>query len=164
MQETITTSRLSIHLLRIEDHEFIRELVNTQGWLQYIGDRNIHSDGDALRYVQHVLNSPAVTYWVVTIKQTDTSIGIVSLIKRAYLEHFDIGFAFLPQHVGLGYAYEATGALLAMLHHLPEYKTMLATTVPENTKSVGLLKKLGFHYSHELEVETTKLHIYSYKA
>jgi RimJ/RimL family protein N-acetyltransferase len=63
--------------------------------------------------------------------------------------------------MGLGYAYEATKEVLAVVHALPQYATILATTVPHNVKSIGLLKKLGFQYVQELDVETVKLHIYA---
>lgn len=161
MQETITSDRLVMEVLRTQDHAFIRELVNTEGWLQYIGDRNIHSDEDAIRYIQRIQNTPDITYWVVRIKETCISVGLVSFIKRTYLDHFDIGFAFLPQYAGLGYAYEATKEVLSVLQSLPQHTIILATTVPHNVKSIVLLKKLGFQYLQELDVETVTLHIYT---
>src|SRR5215218_4924840 len=97
MQTTITTERLVLETLRASDHGFILELVNTEGWLQFIGDRNIHSKDDAIRYIQKIDEAQNFTYWVVRTKETGAPpMGIVSFLKRDYLEHFDLGFAFLP--------------------------------------------------------------------
>src|SRR5947199_5066293 len=102
MLTNLTTERLSLNALAIEDTDFIQELVNTQGWLQFIGDRNVHSKEDAINYINKINSSPNIQYRVVRLTELQTPIGIISFIKRDYLEHFDIGFAFLPQYNGKG--------------------------------------------------------------
>jgi hypothetical protein len=47
MQPPLFTERLSITSLSTTDAKFISELVNTEGWLKFIGDRKIHSPEDA---------------------------------------------------------------------------------------------------------------------
>ena len=86
-------------------------------------------------------------------KKAGTPVGIISLIKRSYLEYFDIGFAFLPQYTNNGYAYEASKAILAMVSRLPAFKTVLATTLSSNKSSIKLLAKLGFRFEKENEKE-----------
>lgn len=39
MNVSIETEKLNIRPLRIEDADFIIQLLNTKGWLQFIGDR-----------------------------------------------------------------------------------------------------------------------------
>ena len=157
MQTNISTERLSLRVVTTEDHEFICELVNTKGWLEFIGDRNVHSEDDAIKYIQKLNDNQNLTYWVVKIKETDKPIGIISFLKRDYLEHFDIGFAFLPEYNGYGYAYEAAKEVLSIVSKYPEYSTILATTIPSNEKSIRLLTKLGLRFEKELEVATEKL-------
>ena len=94
----ISTERLSLDLLAPADAEFMQELLNTKGWLQFIGDRNIHSKEDAIKYINKINTTPNFYYWTVRLTDTHEPIGIISFIKRDYLEHFDIGFAFLPQY------------------------------------------------------------------
>ena len=48
MQNHISTERLLLDLLTLEDHEFIMQLVNSKGWIQFIGDRNVHTKEDAI--------------------------------------------------------------------------------------------------------------------
>jgi [ribosomal protein S5]-alanine N-acetyltransferase len=161
MQQIISTARLTLHLISTDDHAFIQQLVNSKGWLTFIGDRNVHSTEDAIAYINKIISTKDLFYWVVKTKDTNTSIGIISFLKRSYLNHFDIGFAFLPQFQGAGYAYEAAKEVLKIVSSIPQHKTVLATTVPGNTKSIQLLMKLGLRFEKEMEIEQEKLHVYT---
>jgi [ribosomal protein S5]-alanine N-acetyltransferase len=81
--------------------------------------------------------------------------AIITLIKRDYLEHHDIGFAFLPQYENRGYDYEAAHAVLKQLLNYAHHSTFLATTIPENTKPIQLLEKLGMRFEKEI-IENSK--------
>ena len=147
--------------LRVDDYDFILSLVNTTGWIENIGDRNIHSKNEAKEYINKILWTENFIYWVVRTKVNHTPIGIISLIKRSYLDYFDIGFAFLPDYGNFGYAYEAAKAVLLMISKLPEFKIVLATTLFSNKNSIKLLAKLGFRYEKENDTESEKMHIYT---
>jgi RimJ/RimL family protein N-acetyltransferase len=146
--------------VRIEDYEFIRQLVNSEGWLKFIGDRNIHSIDASKAYIQKILDSSTIDYWVAYLKETNRPIGMVSLVKRDYLEHFDIGFAFLPEYMRKGYAYEATYAVLQKLKEAADITEILAITIPGNISSIKLLQKLGLGFHKEIETKEDKLHVY----
>jgi RimJ/RimL family protein N-acetyltransferase len=161
MQNEIITERLTLNLLNLRDHHFIKRLVNSNGWIEFIGDRNVHTTDDAIAYINKITNTPDLFYWVVRIKDAHTPIGITSFMKRAFLESFDIGFAFLPEFNGRGYAYEASREILSIVSQKAQYGPILATTVPRNVNSIKLLKKLGLRFEREMEVENETLHIYS---
>lgn len=160
MQYPLFSERLSITALNITDAKFISELVNTDGWLKFIGDRKIHSPEDARSYIQKITDSSDISYWVVRLKQDDTPAGIISLIKRDQLEHPDIGFAFLPSFTNNGYAYEAAKIVLKHFVVNTEHPFVFGVTFVENTASIGLLKKLGFQFQKEIEVEKEKSQVY----
>jgi len=161
IQNAILTERLTLEILKAEDYDFILSIVNSKGWIENIGDRNIHSKEEAIEYIKKILWTENFLYWVVRLKKAGTPVGIISLIKRSYLEYFDIGFAFLPQYTNNGYAYEASKAILAMVSRLPAFKTVLATTLSSNKSSIKLLAKLGFRFEKENEKENQKMHIYT---
>ncbi|HLA60097.1 MAG TPA: GNAT family N-acetyltransferase [Puia sp.] len=161
IQNSILTDRLILKKLRVDDDDFILSLVNTTGWIENIGDRNIHSKNEAIEYINKILWTENFIYWVVRTKDDHTPIGIISLIKRSYLDHFDIGFAFLPEYSNYGYAYEAANAILLMISKLPEFKIVLATTLFSNKSSIKLLTKLGFRFEKENDTENEKMHIYT---
>jgi RimJ/RimL family protein N-acetyltransferase len=160
MQNEINTTRLRLHLLDLKDHDFIIALLNTAGWIQFIGQRNIRSKEDAVIYINKIMSNPNIFYWVVHTKEADRPVGLVSLIKRDYLDHTDIGFAFLPEYQGLGYAYEAANEVLQVATKLG-YHPMLATTIPQNIQSIKLLNKLGLHFEKEISIENEVLHVYT---
>ena len=99
-------------------------------------------------------------YSLVKRKEDQTKIGIITFIQRDYLDHPDIGFAFLPAFSNQGYAYEATKAVLKNLIETNHLTHILATTIPENRSSIKLLKKLGLSYEKEIEVNKVKLQVY----
>ncbi len=156
----LKTARLTITPLAATDDHFIFQLVNTEGWLQNIGNRNVTSAADAVAYIQRILNNNQIAYWVVKLKDMPDKIGIVTYIKRDYLEHPDIGFAFLPPFFNKGYAYEATTAVLHELIGRHNVAHIVAVTVPGNINSIKLLKKIGLVFEKEMEVKNEKLQVY----
>lgn len=161
MQKNYKTERLLLRTLTPADAAFIFELVNSAGWIQFIGDRNVHNNEDAERYIQKILSNSDINYRVVTLQDTKTAIGVVTLIKRSYLEHHDIGFAFLPAYARQGYAFEASAAVLADLLKSNQHEIILATTLKENISSIQLLQKLGFNFSKEITNEQDILQLFS---
>lgn len=162
MQNDYATARLALSRLQLSDKSFIQELVNTEGWIQFIGDRNIHTEEAAIAYIEKLLNSPHIIYWVVRLQTDNTSIGVVTLIKRDYLDHHDIGFAFLPEHAGKGYAFEAATAILQAVTQYPQHSKILATTLKDNIRSVQLLQKMGFTFEKEMLLEQEPLLVYAF--
>lgn len=145
----------------MDDASFIYELVNSEGWLQFIGDRNVKNITDAKDYVQRIKDNENVTYWVVRTIIETVPIGIITLIKRDYLEYSDIGFAFLSEYMGKGYAYEGALAVLNGITNDLLYPRLLAITVGENVNSIKLLEKLGFRAVSEIVQEGEVLKLYS---
>lgn len=160
IKEEIITERLILERLSENDINFIIELVNTDGWIKFIGNRNIHTIETAIAYIQKIKANPNIKYWTVKIKETMQPIGLVTLIKRDYLEHPDIGFAFLLDFLNKGYAYEGTSAILTHLIQNKSLTHILAETLPENIISIKLVEKLGLKFEKEMEIENEILHIY----
>jgi RimJ/RimL family protein N-acetyltransferase len=148
------TPRLLLRELTAEDAPFIFQLLNEPSWLQFIGDKGVRTIEDA---VQYILNGPVKSYaangfglWLVVLKEGNTPIGMCGLIKRPTLEDIDIGFAYLPEYVGQGYAYEAAAATLEYAKHTLSLKRILAITNPDNNRSIRLLEKLGLQFKQLL--------------
>jgi [ribosomal protein S5]-alanine N-acetyltransferase len=164
MQEAYTTDRLTLKRLAPNDNAFIFELLNTKGWIQFIGNRNIETMDDADKYIQKIMNNPNVVYWVVQLKETRANIGLITFIKRDYLDHHDIGFAFLPKHANNGYAFEAAKTVLTDLLKVDQHQTIVATTLPNNAQSIKLLEKLGLQFVKIFENENEALCLFAIHA
>ncbi len=151
MDAILETERLILRQFTIDDTKFILELVNSQGWIANIGDRNIKTNEQAKVYLQ---NGPLKSYtlngfglWLVEVKSDKTSIGMCGIIKRDNLENPDIGFAFLPAFTGKGFAYEIANATLAFAINTLKIPVILGITIPANKASIKLLEKIGLKFS-----------------
>ncbi|MEM6696902.1 MAG: GNAT family N-acetyltransferase [Bacteroidota bacterium] len=152
----IVTQRLKIKEFQLRDAAFVLELVNTPAWLKYIGDRAVYSVADAEKYLCNRLIASYAThgfgfYNVWHIEQ-DCPIGMCGLVKRDHLECPDLGFAFLPDFVGKGYAFEASQAVLDFAKQQLKLVELCAITLPDNLPSNGLLKKLGFELKEHIQL------------
>ena len=149
MYLTLETERLLIRPINLDDNRFILELVNTEGWLRFIGDRNVLDEKDAEEYIQKILDSTNFYYSVFELKKLRKSIGMVSLRKREDEQYPDIGFALLPDFEQKGYALEACKSYLDKIRTSDKYDNIIAITIPDNKKSIALLRKLGLHYKRD---------------
>jgi RimJ/RimL family protein N-acetyltransferase len=145
----LETERLRLRKFNIKDGEFVFTLLNSPGWIKFIGDRNIKSLAEAEYYITNSLISSYDRFgfgpYLVEIKDSGVCIGMCSLIKRDELEDVDIGFAFLDDYSGKGYAFEASSATLNYALHDLRIKKIVAITEPGNDRSIHLLKKLGLY-------------------
>ena len=162
MNRTYESDRLLLNILTPNDHEFILALVSSPEWIRFIGDRNLKNQQDALAYIDKILNNPNVEYRVVRLKKEMQAIGLVTLIKRDYLDHHDLGFAFLADFTGKGYAFEAASTVLQYLIKSGAHDRLLATTLPDNSSSIRLLEKLGFQFEKQIRPEVEELLLYAF--
>jgi ribosomal-protein-alanine N-acetyltransferase len=125
MKNNYSTDRLLLNEINLKDAEFILELVNTPEWIKFIGDRNVGDITDANEYIQKIISNPNAHFWVVRIRDQQIPIGIITFIKRDFLDHHDIGFAFLAKYTKKGYAYEATITVLNDAIKYSIYKQIL---------------------------------------
>jgi RimJ/RimL family protein N-acetyltransferase len=150
MRYILETERLNLREFTTGDAKFIIELVNTPGWLEFIGDRNIKTEEQAISYLE---NGPLKSYGLngfglsmVELKNEKIPVGMCGIIRRDNLEGPDIGFAFLPEFTGKGYAYEIADATMDFAKDKLKLPTIFAITVPQNKSSIKLLEKIGMKF------------------
>lgn len=141
------TERLTLRRLHAGDALFILRLVNDPSFLQFIGDRGVRTADDARRYLQL---GPMASYrqhgfglFMTQLRGDATPVGICGLLKRPTLDDVDVGFAFLPEHCGHGYATEAASAVMAWGRSHHGLRKIVAITSPSNVASARVLEKIG---------------------
>ncbi|MEO8473514.1 MAG: GNAT family N-acetyltransferase [Chryseolinea sp.] len=157
---SIITTRLSLSPLSEVDAELILNLLNTEGWLQFIGERNIKSLEDALAYIRKIRLDSSINYWAGREKESNKPIGVFTFIKRSYLNHHDIGFGLLPEFMNKGYALEGAKALVNEMTRDNKHKQVLATVFRENDRSIKLLQKLGLEFERKIELDGKIVDLY----
>ncbi len=148
------TDRLEIRWLEISDAAFILKLVNQPSWLRHIGDKGVKTIQDAENYI---LRGPVDMYhrlgfgmYRVELKHNEKPVGICGLIKRDTLDDIDLGFAFLPEYWGKGYAFESASAVMRHAKQVLKKVRVAAITTSETQPSIKLLEKLGFRFEREI--------------
>tara|TARA_Y100000034_G_scaffold123356_1_gene169987 strand:+ start:52 stop:561 length:510 start_codon:yes stop_codon:yes gene_type:complete len=141
----LATERLTVRELTLDDADFILRLLNTEAFKVNIGDRQVRTIADAEDKISNFYTTgyPEHGLFAVDLKETNETIGTVSYLTRDYLEHDDIGYAFLPEFWGKGYATEATKSVLDYKIENGE-KCIWGVVNSDNHVSIKLLEKLGF--------------------
>lgn len=163
-----STERLILREFTLNDAPFVYELMNSEGWLKYIGDRTIRTIEDAKLYIEkHYLPSYTTNgygAYIVSLKSSGELIGSCGLYKRDTLDYPDIGFAFLKKFWHMGYAYEAATAIKKIAMEELGFKTILGITMPDNKSSISLLNKIGFQKMDTIKLgeDDEELHLFRY--
>ena len=156
LKTILQTERLRLREFAADDAAFILKLVNTPEWIEFIGNRKIHTPGVAEEYIHKTLQKSYAEndfgLWCMELKDTKEAIGMCGLVKRENLEYPDIGFAILPEYTRKGYTFEAAKATLKYAKEKLKLNTIVAITKSENKASIGLLHKLGMQYNQKLKI------------
>jgi RimJ/RimL family protein N-acetyltransferase len=158
--EVLSTSRLILRHLTLEDAAFMLELLNEKLFLEYIGDRGVRNINDAKAYLAKGAIASYQDFgfglYAVELKDSGELIGICGLSKREGLDHPDLGFALLQKFHGQGYANESAEAVMHYARTTLGLRRIEAIAKPQNRNSVRLLEKLGFHFEKTIRMPSDK--------
>lgn len=156
MHLELETEQLRLRAFVLDDAEFILELLNQPSFIQFIGDKGVRSVDDAKKYIA---TGPIESYqrhgfglYLVELKDRKVPIGMCGVLKRESLPNPDLGFAFLPESWGKGYAFEAASAVLKEARDTFHLTRILAITSPDNDASIKLLERLGFQFDRVMKL------------
>ena len=174
----LETERLILREIIESDDEFMLDLLNQPSFIKFIGDRNVRNLEQARDFIESRYRKSYAEngfgLYLVELKaeisefqsknhkpQTTNRlpIGICGFVKRDTLPDADIGFAFLPQFAGKGYALESANAVMKYGREVLGLKRVLAITTQDNESSGRLLAKINFKFENLIESgdETLKL-------
>jgi len=161
------TERLVLQPTTEEDAGFILELLNSPKWLAYIGDRNVHTEEDAIQYIKNKI-SPQLEKLgfsnYTLIRKTDgVKIGSCGLYDREGLEGIDIGFALLPAYEGMGYGFESASKVLEIGKTEFNIEMISAITTKNNLASQRLIEKLGLRYIQTIRIPNDEEELLLYR-
>ena len=165
--KSFETERLVLKPFAETDAAFLLTLLNSPKWLKYIGDRNVHTEEEAVNYitVKMITQLDKLGYgnYLVIRKEDNEAMGACGLYERPGLPMIDIGFAYLPGFEGKGYGYEAASCLLQAAKEDFGLQKICAITAKENAASHKLLGKLGLQFVKNIFVEGFKEEIMYYE-
>lgn len=154
MKKVLETERLYLREFTLEDAAFTLELLNSPGWLEYIGDRNVHDLEAAKAYLTEGslkdYKTAGFGFYIIVQKSDGALIGSSGMTKRDFLDHVDIGYALLPAYEGKGFAREATQAVMQYARQTFDLQKLIAITTEDNLRSRKLLEKLGLRHEKDI--------------
>lgn len=119
-----------------------------------VGDRGVRNETQAAAYIEERIIASYERHgfgiWGVEQKANRVLIGMSGLVSRKELDDVDIGFAFLPEYRGCGYAEETALAVCRYSFEVLGLQRLVAITVPNNGPSIALLEKLGLHFERRI--------------
>lgn len=166
----LETPRLLLRRFTLDDAPFVHAMVNDPAWIEHIGDRGVRTVEDARAYIRDrtlaQYDRLGFGMYVVTLRGSGEAVGSCGLIRRESLDDVDIGFAFLPQYRGQGYATEAAAAVLEYGVKSIGLKRIVAIVSAANHRSIRILERIGLRYERMLRLpdENEEIPLYAYEA
>jgi len=146
---TLTTKRLELRLMTADDLDFIFQHFSNEDVNRYIlDDEPVQTMEQAQEIIDFYVPPGEKSYnrWVITLKTDKTPIGTCGFHKwDRHHHHAEIGYDLGPDYWHKGYMTEALRAVLDHGFKKMELNRIEAIVYPENTASLRLLKRLGFH-------------------
>jgi RimJ/RimL family protein N-acetyltransferase len=163
----LETPRLSLRRFVLEDAPFVVTLLNQSSFIRNIGDRGVRDVDDARRYLRE---GPMTMYaqhgfglWHVSRRADGTCVGMCGLLRRDILPDVDVGYAFLPEHWGQGYAFEAASATVELGARRFGLRRIIGVVSDHNTASIRVLEKIGMRFErmHAMHPGEPEVRLYS---
>lgn len=144
----ITTGRLQLRQLRMDDAKYILEIRSNDSVLEFMDTRKMENMDEALLFLQSIetaYNQNNAITWGITIKDNDGVIGTIGY-WRIMKEHFraEIGYSLLPGYWGLGIMLESITAVTRFGFEILKLHSIEANVNPSNIPSINLLERSGF--------------------
>lgn len=153
----LETKRCYLRELELADLDDLYELYAGKGMTDYIEPLYSRKDEEEYQraYIQSMYGFYEYGMWLVKEKGTDLLIGRAGLEHRELNGEFELelGYAIAVPYQRQGYALEVCRAILDYAWESLGYEQVNCLIEPENTASLGLIKKLGFTSKGRIEQE-----------
>ncbi|MDM1555633.1 GNAT family N-acetyltransferase [Chryseobacterium indologenes] len=166
----IETERLILRKLEDKDAERMFLMDSDPEVMKYLETpvTSIEESKNGLRMIQKQYEENGVGRLAVVEKESGLMIGWcgLKLLKKpinGYVETLDLGYRFIPEFWGKGYAWEAATATLDYGFKDLKAETIYAYADTGNTGSNYILTKLGFESKGEFEDSGVKCFWYELK-
>lgn len=154
----IETQRLILRKLEEEDAERMFRMDSDPEVMKYLGTpvKNREESKEIIRMIQKQYEENGVGRLAVIEKESGLFIGWcgLKLLKEpvnGYVETLDLGYRFIPEFWGKGYAWEAAKASLDYGFNELQANSIYAFADAGNTGSNYILTKLGFENTGKFE-------------
>lgn len=148
MPPVLETKRLRLRAPNSDDLENIYRLGNSPAVMKYIskGKTQTLEEAKADLKKRIDLSDNKLGYWIVEDKKEGQFIGWLALKQLDQTNEIEIGYRFLEEMWGKGYATEASKRLLAYAFEELKLERVIAIAIEENRASTRVMEKLGMNF------------------
>ena len=144
----LVTERLRVRLWTEADRAAFRRMNADPRVMKFFPSTLSEAESDALlARIQAHQAEHGFTFWAVEDKATGSLAGLTGLARVAFDAPFtpcvEIGWRFLPEYWGTGYALEAARSVMGCAFKVLELPEVVAFTTESNLPSQGLMRRLG---------------------
>ena len=143
-----TTARLWLRALTKSDAPAIFDLRNNEvvnAYLHRPSTASLEEVNAFIEKINNIIVENEGLYWLLIERKTNVCIGTACVFAyNVDKKTVEIGYELLPEFHGKGLMGEAIEAVISFVFKEMKAQTILAFTHSENSKSIGLLKKLDF--------------------
>lgn len=152
--KSIETERLLLREFLSSDVEGMFQLDSNPNVHKYVGKKPVtHIDESRayIEFVQQQYKDIGIGRWAVVLKETNTFIGwsgikFITTTINNHQNFYEIGYRFIEEHWGKGYATEAGKAFIDYAFNEMKAEAIYAYADAENSGSRNILEKLGLKY------------------
>jgi [ribosomal protein S5]-alanine N-acetyltransferase len=160
----LTTERLTLRQLAIDDEEGIFTLRSDSEINKYLDRQLSHTIEDARNFINKVnenFNKNASLYWAITLSGSNIFAGTICLYGFSdENDNCEIGYELLTNFQGQGIMKEAAGKVIDYAFNTIKVQKIEAFLHRDNQGSVNLLEKLLFENSNKPDETTPELICY----
>lgn len=148
MPPILHSQRLRLRPPRQSDLENIYRLGSNAQVMQYITPGRVQSRSEAASDLEKRIATThqALGYWIVEHRETNAFIGWMALKALDQGPEIEIGYRFLAEHWGCGYATEGGRRILSYAFLVLRLDKVVAVAIEENRASTRVMEKLGMHF------------------
>lgn len=152
MKFILETERLFLREFMLSDNVHLFNLNNDSEVLKYTGDIPFVSIKEATKFIDNYSEYQISGFgrWAVCLKKTNEFIGWCGLKKDTKTGEIDLGFRFLKNKWGKGYATEASLGCIKYGFVILNLSKLVGRTYLENKYSQNVLKKCKFSLSKKI--------------
>lgn len=159
MKKTIETDRLILRKIELSDAESLFEMDSNPEVLKYIGvptTKSIEEVTKMILLIHDQYDKFNVGRWAVVDKNTNQFLGWSGLkfmteSINGHSNFYELGYRFLPQFWGKGYATESAKAWLNYAFKEIKCDSVYAMTDTKHAASINVLEKIGFELMNEFD-------------
>lgn len=161
----LTTERLTLRQLSIDDQQNVFALRSDKEINKYLGRQASKTIEDAINFINKVnenINKNNSIYWAITLTKTRTFVGTICLFDFSNEKgSCEIGYELMTKFQRQGIMNEALEKVIDYAFQVLQFQKIIAVTHNGNQRSTKLLTKFNFIKSIEADKENPDLDIFT---